>query len=244
MLFLWLVLLQLVLFGGLVMFLKVIVSKNITKATTQLHELNQDYTQKIEEAKKHSQEADRYYDEMILKAKLDAEKTKVQILKEAHEGQEFILKQTRKHSEDILEQGQKAKDTLLEEMDAKIEERAVRRACEILQQILPGEVSKEAHDHWVNEMFKHGLGALERLNFPESLKEAEVISAHALSAEQKAHLGKKLKDKLGRSLSLNEKIDPSLVAGFKVTLGSVEIDGSLAFKIKETAKHAHFANRS
>ncbi len=43
---------------------------------------------KLEEARKHQTEADKYYDETLLKAKVDAEKTKMQILKETQATQE------------------------------------------------------------------------------------------------------------------------------------------------------------
>ena len=79
----WLVVIQLVVFTLLVLFLRMLLTRNISTATTHLHELNQDYNQKVEDANKRKAEVDRYYDEMLLKAKADAEKNKVQILREA-----------------------------------------------------------------------------------------------------------------------------------------------------------------
>ena len=73
MFWLWLVLIQLFVFTLLVVFLKMILTQNVTSATDHLHELNQDYNVKVEEANKRKAEVDRYYDEMLLKAKSDAE---------------------------------------------------------------------------------------------------------------------------------------------------------------------------
>ena len=39
-------------------------------------------------------------------------------------------------------------------------------------------------------------------------------------------------------MRLSESVDKTLIMGVKVVLGSVVIDGSLRFKIKETLKHA------
>src|SRR5260221_2013617 len=96
-------------------YLKVILTRDIGSATTHLHDLNQDYNQKLEEAKKRQIEVDKYYDEVILKSKSDAEKTKVEILKEAHETQESMVKEARKQSEEIVAQASRAKELLLEE---------------------------------------------------------------------------------------------------------------------------------
>ena len=59
MLFVWLVLLQLIVFAVLVFFLRLIFSRNVSTATAHLHELNADYSQKLDEAKKRQAEADK-----------------------------------------------------------------------------------------------------------------------------------------------------------------------------------------
>ena len=119
MLFLGLVLIQLAIAGAVVFYLKVVLSRNIASATTHLHDLNQDYNQKLEEAKKRQAEVDKHYDEVVLKSKSDSEKMKVQILKEAHETQEAMVKEARKQSEEIVSQATRAKELLLEEINQK-----------------------------------------------------------------------------------------------------------------------------
>ena len=51
MLFLSLILVQILLFGVLVLFLRLIIAKNVTHATDHLNEINSDYNQKLEDAK-------------------------------------------------------------------------------------------------------------------------------------------------------------------------------------------------
>jgi F0F1-type ATP synthase membrane subunit b/b' len=238
MLFLGLVLIQLTIFGVLVFFLRIVLTRNITTATTHLHELNQDYNQKLDEAKKRQMEVDKYYDEVVLKSKFDAEKTKVQILKEAHETQEAMTKEARKQSEEIIAQASRAKEMLLEEINEKINERAVEKACEMVQAILPDEAGHEMHTRRVREFFKNSLDRLERLNVPEEMHEAEVFSAYPLTSEEKTTLAGMLKEKLHREIRLSEKVSPELIAGFRVVLSTVVIDGSLNFRIREFVRHA------
>src|SRR3989338_5717752 len=112
MLFLWLVFLQIIIFAILVLFLRVILKRNLVTATTHLTDINNDYTQKLDDAKKRLQEADRYYDEAVLKTKTDVEKLKAQILKEAHESQEAAVAESRKQSAEIIQQANKAAESL------------------------------------------------------------------------------------------------------------------------------------
>ncbi len=237
-LFVSLVLLQLVLFGIMIAFLRVILTRNIAKATTHINELSNDYAQKLEDAQKRIQEADKYYDNMLLKAKTEAEKTKVQFLKEANESQQMVLNQSRKQSEEIIEKALKSRESLLEEIESKIAEGSIQRACKIVQEMLPGLITQEMHHAWVEELLKHGLGELDRLNISKEIREARVTSAYELSPQQKTALGKKITGKLGREIQFKIETDPSLIAGLRINIGAISIDGSLKFKVQEVARHA------
>ena len=236
MFWLWLVVIQLVVFTLLVLFLRMILTRNISTATAHLHELNQDYNQKVEEANKKKQEVDRYYDEMLLKAKADAEKSKVQILREAQATQELVVKEARQQSEEIIGQANRAHETALSEIDSRVEARATGRACELVRSVLTEEMSETLHKQWVKDLLKTGLQDLDRLHIPDNVKEVPVATAFALSDEQKTALQKKLKEELGHEISMTENVRPELIAGLQITLGSLVIDGSLSHKIKEVAR--------
>ena len=60
---------------------------------------------------------------------------------------------------------------------------------------------------------------------------AEVTSARALSNEEAADLKRLLKDKLGREPKLELHVDPSLLGGLKLKIGSRMIDSSLRSKL-------------
>ena len=70
---------------------------------------------------------------------------------------------------------------------------------------------------------------------------AEVTSAHALSAEQRKELAATLKSVAGKDVSFNVAVDPSLLGGLIVKMGSRQIDTSLRTKLsslKSTLKEA------
>ena len=60
---------------------------------------------------------------------------------------------------------------------------------------------------------------------------ADVTSATALSATQRASLAAALKQKLGKTVTLTEHVDPSLIGGLQVKVGSQMIDSSLKTKL-------------
>ena len=64
---------------------------------------------------------------------------------------------------------------------------------------------------------------------------AEVTSAHPLGDDQIAALKTKLKARVGRDVSIDIKVDPTLLGGIVVRLGSQMIDASIATKLNTLA---------
>ena len=60
---------------------------------------------------------------------------------------------------------------------------------------------------------------------------ADVTSAHALSAEQETELKAALKGVTGKEVSISVTVDPSLLGGLIVKIGSRQIDTSLRTKL-------------
>lgn len=60
---------------------------------------------------------------------------------------------------------------------------------------------------------------------------AEVTSAEPLSAKHAAELAEALKASLGKTVKLDTKVDPTLIGGLIVKVGSRMVDGSLRTKL-------------
>lgn len=66
--------------------------------------------------------------------------------------------------------------------------------------------------------------------------QAEVASAHALNEAQIAQLETRLRAREGRSVKLATRIDPALLGGLVVTIGSRRIDSSIRTRLNSLAK--------
>jgi F-type H+-transporting ATPase subunit delta len=66
---------------------------------------------------------------------------------------------------------------------------------------------------------------------------AEVTSAHPLDGEQIGALRDKLRQRYGRDVTIEAKVDPSILGGLIVKMGSRQIDGSIRTKLN-TLAHA------
>lgn len=66
---------------------------------------------------------------------------------------------------------------------------------------------------------------------------AEVTSAHPLTDDQIGALKNNLKDRLGRDINVDLSVDPAILGGLVVKVGSQMIDGSIRTKLN-TLAHA------
>ncbi|PKB25055.1 ATP synthase F1 subcomplex delta subunit [Novosphingobium kunmingense] len=64
---------------------------------------------------------------------------------------------------------------------------------------------------------------------------AEVTSAHPLSASQIASLAEKLKARQGKDVKITAKVDPELLGGLVVRIGSTQIDSSIRTRLNTLA---------
>jgi F-type H+-transporting ATPase subunit delta len=64
---------------------------------------------------------------------------------------------------------------------------------------------------------------------------AEVVSAHPLDAEQLGALKDKLRQRFGREVAIEAKVDPAILGGLIVKMGSRQIDGSIRTKLNSLA---------
>lgn len=65
---------------------------------------------------------------------------------------------------------------------------------------------------------------------------AQVTSAHALTDDQLAALQAKLKEREGRNVKIKTSVDPELLGGLVVTIGSKRIDSSIRTRLNSLAQ--------
>ncbi|QZH73911.1 MAG: F0F1 ATP synthase subunit delta [Erythrobacter sp.] len=66
--------------------------------------------------------------------------------------------------------------------------------------------------------------------------QAEVASAHALTDEQISTLESRLRAREGRTVKLKSRVDPDLLGGLVVTIGSQRIDSSIRTRLNSLAQ--------
>lgn len=237
MIWIYLIILQVLFFGGLLFFLKYVLTRNISKATGRLHELSKDYTAKEEEAKLLLQKAQQEAKSLLAKETQAAREVKEKLIKEAQEQKEQILKEANQKGSEIAEKAQRNADFLRNELERKIDERAKEKVHALIQKVIPKDFLENIHQRWVDDTETEAF-SLKHLKLPEKTKEAKIASAFPLTDQQQGDLKKHLKKRIGVDVALKATVDPSLIAGFVITIGSVVVDASLKYKIQKAMRNS------
>ena len=206
-------------------------------ATKHIDDLSQDYSKKEAEITRQLEEVKQKSQEILDKAHEEAEKTKMQIVKDAQAESEKLLKRAQTQGEEMIKQADKTRQQLLIEIEERIAKEAVNKAGELIQHVLPENFKQDIHAQWVEELIESGFSRIERLRIAKDIQEARVNTAYSLNKAQREGLAKKVKEVLGHDVTLKEELDPKVVAGITITIGSLVLDGSLKNKIKEQAKN-------
>lgn len=232
-----LILIQLIIFIGLILVFRRVLSSNVNSATQHLAELNEDYDKKEREVNTRLEEARRRSGEIVAKAREEAEKEREKVAKEAETERDKILREARTSSEEIMQQADKSRRLLLSELDERISKEAAKKAAGLIQRALPEEFKRDIHHRWMKELAEDSLKEIERLRIPEEVKDVKITSAFSLRDDERKNLSKRLKELLGREVALKEEVNTEIVAGLVVTIGSLILDGSLKNKIREHAEN-------
>ncbi|HJG28667.1 ATP synthase F1 subunit delta [Gemmiger formicilis] len=114
-----------------------------------------------------------------------------------------------------------------------------RERCELLDKAFEG-----MHPYVVNflkilceeDLLGELTGCLdayrERYNEDHGILEATVTSAVPLTAEERANLLAKLQAKTGKTISLTEKVDPSILGGLRLDLAGERLDGTVLRRLE------------
>ena len=211
--------------------------QNVTRATSHLDRLSENYARKEEEANKQLDEARERSTQILAEAGEEAEEIKTKASEETQEEREKVLKEARLQSEQIIQQANKTRDFLMGEMDKKIHEAAVLEACDLIREVIPDEIRKETHSLRLKELLVAGLEGLGNVSLPDTAREVCVTSACELTEDERFVLERELRKKIGDDIEIKEETDSGLIAGLSITVGGVVVDGSLRYSIQEAAKN-------
>jgi F0F1-type ATP synthase delta subunit len=216
----------------LVIVVKRLLFNDTMKAVARIQDVEAELRKKEESIRREIVEHETTFAKQKVQAEEELQRHKAQTEKELARVRDQMLAEAKKESDRILEQAHKNEERFRQRIVQEMEQKAVGYAGNIVRLVLGEKVSEEVNREF-NEELIEAIEGVDADSITVDADEGEVKTSQAMMAEQKRRLDELLSGKFGRPIRLVERIDPALLSGMILKLGSLEIDGSLRNRIEE-----------
>ena len=143
-----------------------------------------------------------------------------------------VLNEARMEAAAILDKARNTERQLREQVTIELGDKAVDLAGSVFQLVFSDRVGEALNEQFTDELLD-ALQATDATGITVDEGNAEFSASHPLSPERKQRLQAILAEKFGSTIAINETINPDLLAGLVIKIGSLEIDGSLLSRYRE-----------
>lgn len=197
--------------------------KEAESARLRQAELSQKIKEADEELSRRRQELDAI--EKKLKSDMEASSSKEK---------EAILTKARQEGEEIIAKAQNSRDQIRRDIERTMELKIIDYSSRVLTDILSAK-SRNGLDKVLAEDFVEKLKNVDMSRIGPDVNSAELVTASVLDQKLQAEIASVLDDKLKRKISVNTKVDASIVGGVMIQFGSLLLDGSLKNALRSSA---------
>ena len=228
----YLILAQAVVFAVLVIGIKQLLLRDTVKAANKLREAEGELGKKEEAVRKRIEDNEAEFRRKSAEAQEALARTREVMEKELAKSREALLEDAKKERDRIVDEAVRGKDKVKQELIREAESHTLEYAGRIYEMVFSAELGKKLDHAFLDEL----LVALEEMDASSITINApaiEVLCSHPLEDAHKVRVRDIVTKKFGATLDVHETVDPELIAGVRIKMGSLEIDGSLVSRFRE-----------
>ncbi|MBI2495217.1 MAG: F0F1 ATP synthase subunit delta [Candidatus Omnitrophica bacterium] len=223
---------QIITFLGLIAALRLLFHRQLNAALQRLQALQQEAMVKEAQLKEELERARRERAAAVDQGKQEARALIDAAKQESESLRRHAEEQARQASQTFLERGRGEAEKLRANLTAQIETEARQLAMAMIRCTFTQDGTEVFQRHALDGLISD-IGRLDPSRFVASTETARVTSSCSLSDQERHRLRKILSEKLQTPVSLDEQVDPELIAGLVVQVGDLVIDGSLQNKLRK-----------
>jgi F0F1-type ATP synthase delta subunit len=238
----WLLILKVLVLGGVFIGVVIFTLKKVLFDSTQgaVNRLNTE-TETVRAKQAELNEKIKQANEELAKRRAEADallaKMKEDAASKASEEREKIIKKAREDSEEIISKAQKSKEDIRKVLEKEMEMKAIDFSIIMLNLVFSEKTNSALNDSLIEEFFQN-LEKVDMSMVPEEIDAADVVAALPLADQMKNRLADILKGKLNRTIKINTEVDNKIIGGIILRFGSLALNGSLQYLLKEKGMEA------
>lgn len=230
-----LIVLQVIVFSGVIFFMKKILSSDTQAAVGRLDEVYQDLLQKQKDLTKKIEEAEKEYQQKKEEGEAIAEKLKNDAADEMREKKDEILKQAKAQADEIVGRAKASADEMRSVIEREEKAKALDNASHLLKEAFQDKTCEDLHKVVFEDFLQKGKD-FDLSKVGDHINILSVRTAYPLTEEVKNKINAFVAAKLDRTLKIEEIPDKDLLAGVVLQFGTLILDGSLVSTVREAAE--------
>ncbi|KKT89943.1 MAG: ATP synthase subunit b [Parcubacteria group bacterium GW2011_GWF2_45_11] len=231
-----LLIINVLIFAGLILFLRFIFSRGLNTAVTKLNQLQEENSARESQLNEELRRAREESDAQIKRGKEEAEAVIEEAKKEGMALRLKIEEEARSQAEKIILQTKEEAKKFRESAQKDIENQALGFAVELIKNTFTGENNTLAHKQFVvNEVIEE-IARIPKERFSSSVDTVRIISALPLDGAARDSLKEILSRKL-EAFDTKEETDNGLICGLVVEMRGLVVDGSLRNRLNRAMSY-------
>lgn len=226
--------LQVLAFAIIVFFIRRLLLNDTMRAIDKIRQVEAEVARKEESVRRQIDEHEREFARRQEHLEAELEKKREASEQDLARMQEKIVSDARQQGQAILEQARKSEAKIREELARDVQSQAVGFAGEMLELVISDRVNADLNRAFVSELID-ALKEVDSESLHVETSDASFVASHPLDPAQREQLQRVLAEKFELEMEVAEQVDPELLAGLVLKLGTLEIDGSLRSRLAEAA---------
>lgn len=232
MVFIYLIVAQIIIFAILLFVLRKIMYSTSVHEVKRLQVLTQETENKKQQLTVEVEALKKEYEEKIKTLEVQAQQLKSDAKEESNKQKEEVIVLAKLEAEKILSQAINAKEKIKEEIKQQMLEELSANILQKVKKVFNSKNQRLLHEGLIDDILEE-LARFNKNQIKVNQVNGVLITAYQIQGAKKQKIIDILREKIDSKVTLEEKIDESIMAGVIIKFGSLVIDGSLAAKLKD-----------
>ncbi len=217
---------------ALIVVIRKMLLSDTMKAVARIRAVEDEVRRKEESIRQEIAQHEKEFEQKKLEAAAQMQADRERSEKEVNNMRDQVVGEAKKEADKIIEQARGNEEKFRKQLAQDMEEKSVTYGGQVFELVFSEKVTPSIDKAFITELLD-ALSEIDAGAITVDTEQAEFRTAREMDPEQKKRLEGILNEKFGAAISINETVDPELMAGISFKLGSLEIDGSLRNRFNE-----------